>query len=384
MAIKAAFSPEMMAQLDAKEGFLKQGAKAVSAFEKFPGPNGDWFAMLGRINWSKDKKTNCFKCVVSFVIMAYRDNNSQEFAGRIVSFNNFLKESKNQTEQESWERLFVNVYQGLGCVTAAWAAMAQQRGVPLKQILMEETDRLNNNPVPVLLNISDSNDPRFKNINIREVLHPDALKHLVKPQVNITDEQYQEAADAEGNEETVVEDTGVSDFQKQFEQVESHINSLSMETLLVTATKSNFPINTESVAKMPIEEARRIVIRLFLQSQGKDPAEFGYAEKTSSAETITAADVGTLNMSEAGSVVVSDYVPEEDPAVEVEEVAETEEISKLPYLNSKLATFTRNQLKLGILKYDATAKFSPKQTDDDIRGSLLQLMLNDPSLTVPF
>ena len=82
MAIQDPFSPEMMRVLQTKGRFLEQASKAVNAFEKFPGPDGNYYAKLLKISPGFSKKNKAPRFIFSFVIVAYCENSSLEFANR--------------------------------------------------------------------------------------------------------------------------------------------------------------------------------------------------------------------------------------------------------------------------------------------------------------
>lgn len=380
----------MMSDLNNEARFITEGVKAVSQFLRFPGPDGKYFARLGRITWAKNKKQNCFVCTATFSCLGYAENGSQEHGGKPIVIKVFLKEGKNSDKQAAWDRVFTTIYQPLNCNTAAWAAT----GVPIGVILQKETDRLNTEKPPVLLTIrSNEADKRFYNVDILDVLVEAQVAHFIANKIDISDETYQQI---ESNEdEAASHDQAVAEFTTNLKKAEEAVRAITDPAPLVQQilkTKSNV-YNETILAKYNVKQLQDILLVTYCESAGQEPAEFGL-----SAPPLPNLDVNQFTtteqppfdhtpggdqppVSETGpalqSMLQSSSIPEEDD--DDEPVMPVAQAVNYDQLKACIAGLSRDQIKIAIHQRDNTVQFS-KKTDTSVYADMLFHLITQNSV----
>lgn len=381
MAQVDAFSPDILNRLEAESHFVTEGVKAVSQFQRFPGPDGLWIAKLGKISWSVDKKLGHLKCTATFIALAYAESGDQAFKGSPIVIRYALKDGKNSTKQDAWDRVFTQLYQCLNCQTAAWGANAQKR-------LVEETTRLNAEKPAVLIEVkTQENDARYYNANIREVLNNEAVAHLVQAHVELTDTAYQ-LIDEGADEDSSISESVVGDFAATFRNAEAQIRQSTDPkalTTLIMQQKSGTYL-PETLASYDVKTLQDIVLACYIQAAGHDPADFGIKEPTppaldlnqftAPASTPESAPFDTGD--QLHSMVQSQVIPEEDDDEPV--VSPDRATLAVAFVNG----LSRDQIKLMLVRYEPQSKFS-KSVDTAIYGQQLAEILatNTDPLVAP-
>jgi hypothetical protein len=354
-----------MEQFEQESRFAKEATKAVNPFSKFPGPDGEYYAELARITGGVNPKDGSLKIVAVFCIIGMVENNNQDFAGYTVRLQFMLRDSANSTKQEAYDRLYVNLYQALGCVTASWAKMSNPDGSPksITQTMAEESDRLNAEHPVVMLSITENKkDARFQNINIREILKPDAVSHLTRPNISVSDADAM--ADDEGAEQVT------EDFSARIAAAQSALEALDVAGLLDTIKEHELDLDAEKVSALPIGQLRELVLKSYCDKAGYD-----YTPITETVPFDTAATKAAELVSAAESVEEAEEALEEASEELMETLEEALEPSLEETLTAQAKDMARKPLQLAIRAMDASSKFFASQTDEDLRKWWVALSL---------
>ena len=348
-----------MEQFENESRFAKEATKAVNPFSKFPGPDGEYYAELARITGGVNPKDGSLKIVAVFCIIGMVENNNQDFAGYTVRLQFMLRDSANSTKQEAYDRLYVNLYQALGCVTASWAKMSNPDGSQksIIQTMAEESDRLNAEHPFVMLSITENKkDARFQNINIREILKPDAVSHLTRPNISVSD------ADAMAEDEGAEQIT--EDFSARIAAAQSALEALDVAGLLETIKEHELDIDAKQASALPIDKLRQLVLQSYCDKAGYDytPATETVPFETEPAEADAVEEETEEAVEEASEELMETLEEALEPSLEETLTAQAKDMARKP-------------LQLAIRAMDASSKFFASQTDEDLRKWWVTLSL---------
>lgn len=370
----------MFEKLQNKQRFLTAGAKAVNPFAKFPGPDGNYYAQLIRIVWSEDAKSGCAVVRAAFMIIASVEDNSTTWGAIPTRIQFYLRESEKSSEQDAWDRLYTGLYQALGCVTAQWPTLLDAAGqpVPILVTLQQETDRLiKEHPCVVLSIISNPKDVRYQNINIREVLASTALDHFTLPSMEIDDTQLNEP----GEEDNTIPDdeSTLPNFAEQVQQVKDALAPLDVAGMLEQAKASQLDLDFDTLASSSVAVCRATVLCSFLEKNGYVPSDYdlsfpGDSEQPENGGEIreVARNPETGSFSEAIEEVFEELEEQEEV---LEEVELSEEDRRRLQISTFVSGLDRKGTQLKIRSFDKEFKFFQKQTDEDLKIILTDMLI---------
>lgn len=366
MAESNSFSPEFMAKLQTKAQFIEPAAKAISIFAKFPGPDGRYYADFHKIVGSFDSKSGAPVFTFAYVCLASVETGSQEYIGHPFRIRFACKASEKQTEQEAWNRLFTDGYQAMGIQTSKWKN-------PMQDVQIA-TEFLNKSKFPVVLSVK-KNAQGFTNINIVEVLNRDAVKHLVIPDIQISDDQLNQSDD---ETQSQMLDETVDNFNRAYKEAEDFLNKADQSTLLAQIAESE--IEVENPGSLSMSQLRSIILSHFIIQSGRDPAEFGLSPSSYAPEETQTKGDGEPHIAfdENGEEVLvkadssteqpigTEGVMEEleEALEEKEELIEEADEDPQAKLVEAIRLLDRTGLKKAIIKYKADTKFFQNMTDE--------------------
>lgn len=365
-----------MEKLAAKNRFITEAAKAVNPFAKFPGPDGTYYAKLSKIVWSEDKDQN-FVCRMAFITIANVEDGSVEFGACPVRIQFYLRDGKNSSEKDAWERMYTQGYQALGCVTAGWESLRDTKNqlIPVLETLNTETIRLNDEKPCVTLSITQNpKDVRYQNINIRDILAPGALDAFTIPSMQLDDDALNtdELADE-------IEESTLPDFTPSVEAAKAMLAPLDTAGIIEQAQASQLDLDYNQLASQSPEQCRTAVLVAYIENAGYVASDYDLSFDSPSGTT-EPSNEGFAGLDEQGDVTVPDSIEDnsslmeealeeelEEPIVEVDEPPPSFADRCSAYIESLT---DRTAIKKAVIVLKPDAKFYAKQTDDDIRNEL--------------
>lgn len=375
----------MLAMLEGKQRFLEQGVTAINPFAKFPGPPGNYYAQLARITASPDPKSGCLVIRFAFIIIANVENDSTEFGAYPVRIQFYLRESAKSSEQDAWDRLYTQGYQALGCVTASWKDIVDEHGkkVPILITMQNETDRLIKEKPCVILDIKQNpNDERYQNINIRDVLKPDALNHFTKPVMELDDD----ALNHDEQEQIPEEDVALPDFTESVQAAKDMLAPLDVVMCIEQGKASQLDIDWERLATEPLAIVRKTILSVYIEKAGYVPTDYDLSfpdEVTFEGKDLVVTDLPDATEAEL-DVANNSALMEEILEEELEDVLEeaVNDAGKLVAIMDEVTALDRKGRMLAIRELDPELKFYKTTTDEDLHKWLFELRCKDQK--VPF
>ncbi len=381
MAIVDPFTPALMEKLESKGRFIEAATKAISNFARFAGPDGKYLARLARIVPSLDPKTNnSFKCIAYFQTIASLETGDQKYANYIVRIQVNCKDGKNSTEQDAWNRLYTDIFQALGCVTAAWMKRAEAENTNVNLIMKSEILRLNALKPVVLLNIAvQTNDTRYHNINIIDVMTEESVAHFTKQDIQLSDE---ELASSHGDDPLPLDEGVVVDFGPEYEKAEAQVRGMDdLAQLKGFILQSGINIEPSQMMALNVRSAQDTILRFICQQNGQDPDAFCPPQKTPEV-----ADVGKIETTQLviETTAVKPGIIEEDDEPVLPLKVESAPFSTHPgeaACQAFCQSLQRQSAQLGIQKFDPQTRFSKSVTDEQYRTQLYFMLMERQDLT---
>lgn len=210
MATKTAFPPEVMAALRTQTKFAQQAKKSVSQFASFSGPPARYFARFQRISLTFSKKDgsaifNCFHTCLASCPDSSSDTSipDQSYAG--LPMRNSLRTAAGpkSTKQEAWERAMVGL-QAYGIKTRNFGVRdgqeVQDDGVTFWNDCRDAIDLLNDKRPAVIIDVTESEDKKYKNCNVRDLVDEEVVEKFAKADFTISDEDMAIPDDEEADD----------------------------------------------------------------------------------------------------------------------------------------------------------------------------------------